>query len=239
VTTLAPRKRLWFFWAAGLAWLLGLTLFPVGNRWTRSVSLLLALGLWIGLLVLLWRQRVLRWTLFALALVTCAFLVLPARNRPDLLQLRRDYVACLRRYQGVKYCWGGDNFLGMDGAGLVRRAMVDMLFYRGICSFRANLVRNGLYLWWTGCTAGELGRGFMTIHQWDTPSLNSLEHARVRPGDLAVCLGQDQVLAYLGDHVWMVADPSAKKVILATAPSAQNEWFRKPMKILRWRILDR
>jgi hypothetical protein len=236
---LVTRGRLWFFWGASLAGLLAIALFPVGNRLTRSVSVLLLVVTWFGLLALLWRRKAVRWSWLLITGVVLGFMVWPARGRRDLLELRNDYRASLRRYKGTRYCWGGDNFLGMDGAGLVRRAMVDTLLFRGVCSFRPELFRNGLYLWWTGCTAAELGDGFMTIHQWDASSLNQLDHARVRPGDLAVRAGQDQVMAYLGDQVWMDADPAAKHVILVSAPSEQNEWFHKPMKIVRWRILDR
>ena len=127
----------------------------------------------------------------------------------------------------------------MDSSGLVRKGLVDALLYRGIRSFRPGLVRYGLWLWWHDCSASDLGEGFMTIHRLDTRSLNALEPVRLRPGDLAVTIEGDHVLAYLGDQVWIDADPGVGRVIRVSAPNDQNFWFQRPMRIVRWRILDR
>jgi hypothetical protein len=232
------RDQLWFFWGAALACFLTIALFPVSNRLTRWASLILIVGIWFGFLGLMWRRRAVRLTLLIVTVVAVGLISLPARGRADLLTLRQDYAASLRRYQGVKFSYGGENFRGMDSAGLVRRSLVDTLFYRGLRSFRPELIRYAIWLWWNECSASDLGEGFLTIHQWDTRSINDLEHVRVRLGDLAVVAGREQVLAYLGDQVWIQADPNVGRVICLAAPSQENEWFKQRIRIMRWRILD-
>jgi hypothetical protein len=216
-----------------------LAFFPVSSRLTRCAVLVLVLGLWCTLVVLVWRRKLVRLGLLFLSLVLVVFLVAPARVRPDPVTLRRDYVQALRRYSGVRYSWGGENFTGMDCSGLVRRGLMDALFWRGLRSMNPELVRYSIWLWWRDFSASELGEGFMTIYYLDTPSLNALEPARLREGDLAVTAGGEHVLAYLGDQLWIEADPMAKRVLTVNAPSPDNAWFQQPMKIVRWRVLDR
>jgi hypothetical protein len=238
VNTTTKRQQLWFFWAAALACFLAIALFPVSNRLTRWSSLILAVGVWFGFLAMMWRRKRVRLTLLAITIVAVCLLAMPSRGRPDVLVLRQDYVTSLKRYEGVKFTWGGQNFSGMDSPGLVRRGLGEALLYRGVRTFRAGLIRYAIWLWWTECSPSDLGAGFLTIHQCDAPSLNALEHVRVRPGDLAVVVGGNQVLAYLGDQVWITADPNQRRVLAVTAPALQNEWFKRPVRIMRWRLLD-
>ncbi len=42
------------------------------------------------------------------------------------------------------------------------------------------------------------------------------------------------ILAYLGDKVWIEADPIYKKVIKVSIPETDNPWFNTPVYILRW-----
>jgi len=80
-----------------------------------------------------------------------------ARNLPDSEALRSDYVAGLRRYNGVTYFWGGEELPGHRLLGLIRRGLIDSLFCRGIRTFDPGLVRRALDLWWHDCTAEVLG----------------------------------------------------------------------------------
>jgi hypothetical protein len=200
--------------------------------------MILALGVWFGLIALTWGVKRVRLGLLAFTVLAIGLLSMPSRGRPDVLILRQDYVTSLKHYKGVKFSWGGQNFSGMDSAGLVRRGLADALFYRGVRTFRPGLIRYALWLWWTECSPSDLGEGFLTIRQYDAPSLNVLEHVRVRAGDLAVVVSGNQVLAYLGDQVWITADPNVGRVLAVSAPAPQNEWFKKAVRIMRWRLLD-
>jgi len=154
--------------------------------------------------------------------------------------LRSDYISGLQRYNGVTYYWGGESFRGIDCSGLIRRGLIDALFRRGLRTFDAGLVRRAISLWWHDCTASALGeqhRG-LTVRLFDTPSVNVLDHSKVLPGDLAVTKSGIHIMAYLGHHHWIEADPGAGRVITVTAPSADNPWFNDPMNIIRWSILQ-
>ena len=64
-----------------------------------------------------------------------------------------------------------------------------------------------------------------------------MDQSQLLPGDLAVTRGGAHVMAYLGDHLWIEADPVVGRVITVTAPSHDNPWFYADMRIMRWRSL--
>jgi hypothetical protein len=229
----------WLLWLTALGFLVASALFPVGYRITRIATLVLAFVVWLGVIALLWQRRPLRFSLLAITILAVGFLILPSRGTPPADILRADYVSGLRRYDGVTYYWGGESSRGIDCSGLVRRGLIDALLGRGVRTFDAGLVRRAISLWWHDCTAKALGeqhRG-LTVRLLDTPSLNALDHSKLLPGDLAVTSNGVHIMAYIGDHRWIEADPGAGRVITVTAPS-DNPWFHGPMEIVRWSILQ-
>lgn len=239
MTKSITTRLAWLIWAGGVALFLILALYPVSYRITRAVSVVLLLGIWFGLLALNCRRSVVRWVLLAVTVICGAFLLFPSRNRPESAVLRREYVNGLRRYEGVSYVWGGENTRGIDCSGLVRRGLIDSLARRGLRTFDPSLVRQGLSLWWHDCTASALGESHraLTVPLLETPSLNALDHSQLLPGDLAVTSSGVHILAYLGDNIWIEADPAVNRVITVSPPS-DNVWFGVPMKIVRWRLLQ-
>ena len=236
---LLPRRLIWLFWLLALASFVGVALFPVSNDLTRTVGVLLLLIIWLGFAALLWRRRLLRILIVVLPIAFGVFLGLPVRSHVDPATLRQDVTTAVRRYKGVPYYWGGESFKGIDCSGLVRRGLVDSLFCRGFRSCDPGLVRYSLWLWWHDCTAKDLGQEYrqMTVHILDTPSINALDDSRILPGDLAVTQEGVHVMEYLGDHMWIEADPSEGSVVAAQAPTERILWFRLPFKIMRWTIL--
>ena len=232
-------RSLWLLWTAALGFFIALVLYPVSNRATRVGSALLLLVIWAGLMALLWKQRWVRFGLFAVAALSAAFLILPARNR-DSDALRRDYVTGLQHYEGTKYVWGGESPRGIDCSGLIRRGLIDSMFCQGIRSFDGGLVRTALSLWWNDCSAKALGEQHdnLTEHLLDVPSINALDHSKLLAGDIAVTSDGQHVMAYLGDNRWIEADPNAGRVITVSVPSSDNHWFRVSMKIMRWKIFE-
>ena len=230
----------WLLWFAALGFLIALALFPVSYRITRVTSLALAGVVWFGLVALVWRQRLLRFALLGVTLLILGFLALPSRTSPPPEILRVDYLEGLQRYEGVTYYWGGENMRGIDCSGLIRRGLIDALFRRGIYTLDAGLVRRAISIWWHDCTARALGEQHrsLTVRVLDTPSVNTLNHAKIRPGDLAVTRSGIHIMAYLGDNRWIEADPEVGSVITVTAPSGDNSWFQTPMNIVRWSILQ-
>lgn len=240
MNALKTRRVQWLLWLSALGFLVALALFPVSYRITRLAILALTFVIWFGLLALVWQRRPLRFLLLGTTVLATAFLALPSRRLPPAEVLRDDYVAGLQRYNGVTYYWGGESSRGIDCSGLIRRGLIDALLRRGVRTFDAGLVRRAISLWWNDCTAKALGEQHLglTIRLLDTPSLNALDHSKVLPGDLGVTSNGVHIMAYIGDHRWIEADPGAGRVITVTAPSTENPWFHGPMNIVRWSILQ-
>jgi hypothetical protein len=230
----------WLLWFITLGFLVALALFPASYRITRVATVVLSLSVWFGLIALGWRQPLLRILLLALTLLVGGFLVLPGRGTIDRDLLRQEYVRRLERYEGVKYYWGGESARGIDCSGLIRRGLIDALFWRGLRACDAGLVRRAFDLWWHDCSASALGESYngLTTAVFQTTSINALDHARIVPGDLAVTTNGIHIMAYLGANRWIEADPLVSRVITVTAPSQENGWFDTPMRILRWTLLE-
>jgi hypothetical protein len=234
------RRLGWSIWLALLGGWLLLAVLPVSYGITRLASVALGAGLWVGLIALNWPRPGLRRGLIVGSLLVVTFLLWPGRGGTSVPELREDYVAALRRYEGVTYYWGGENAVGIDCSGLVRRGMVDALFWRGLRQADPGLVRRAANLWWRDCSARSLGDGAgdRTRLVTDAASLNELDAALVAPGDLAVTRNGVHVLAYVGNRHWIQADPGAGRVITEAAPSRENAWFDTPVRIVRWRWLE-
>lgn len=235
----APIRLLRLLWiAAGVLWI-AVWLFPESNRLTRAAGLALFLGAWFGAVGLSWRRRPLRFVLIGLTLLGAGFLVLPGRALPAAEALRDDYIAGLRRYSGVNYYWGGESPKGIDCSGLIRRGLIDALFWRGVRTFDPGLVRRALGMWWNDTSARALGEHHegLTVGLLQTPSINDLDHTGVLPGDLAVTRDGLHIMAYLGDRQWIEADPTEGRVITVAAPTKDNIWFKVPMNLVRWSVL--
>src|SRR5882672_11079140 len=71
-----------------------------------------------------WRWKWLRMALVGLPLLAAIFLLLPGQPISPA-PLRQDYVRALRRFEGTRYIWGGENRLGIDCSGLMRTALIN------------------------------------------------------------------------------------------------------------------
>lgn len=237
---LFSRQSAILLWIAGLCWLLGVMLYPVSIGLTRAMGVALSAVLIVGLLLLWWRYRVLRWTLLGLCIAVALFSALPGRADYDRPALRQEVVHALQRYEGVRYVGGGENFLGIDCSGLVRRGTIEGTFVYGIRTLNPLLVREAALLWWRDMSARDmaLGAGRKARKVAEEKSIATLNDKIVHPGDFAITSNGIHALAYLGDHVWLEADPGERKVIRFDARTAKNNWVRTPISVLRWRLLD-
>jgi len=235
-----PRRLLRLLWVAALVLFVAVWLFPVSNDMTRAADLALLLVVWFGLIGLCWRQHALRFSLCGVTLLAGGFLVFPGRSLPAADALRTDYVAGLRRYEGVNYYWGGESPKGIDCSGLVRRGLIDSLFFRGLRTLDPGLVRRALLLWEDDATASALGQQYdgLTVHLFETPGINQLDHTKILPGDLAVTRDGAHIMAYLGENRWIEADPTVGRVITVSVPANDNDWFCRPMNLVRWNVFS-
>jgi len=214
----------------GLGWL-----FPIGYGVTRFCLLAATGTLWLWGAFLLRRRKAAMAAVLGAALLAAGWLCLPGRPAdPDVV--RQSYIECLRRYEGTLYVWGGENRIGIDCSGLVRRALIDANVRTGLRTLNPYPVRTAFFLWWDDCSARALRDGFLglTVPLSAAPSLNGLAHGAISPGDLAVTASGVHVLAYLGGEKWIQADPGAMRVIVVEVPG-DNRWLQVPVHLVRWR----
>jgi hypothetical protein len=237
------RRRLLYriLWLVALAQLVaGALVYPVSNAITRAGGVALFVLVWFGLAALCWRLRPVRYFCLVVTLFAAGFIAWPSRIKADADALRHDYVAALRRYDGVPYVWGGESLSGIDCSGLIRRGLIDALFTRGIRTADPALVRSALSLWWNDCSARDLGeaRSGLTVPVVEVKNLNEFDPAKILPGDMAVTSNGVHILAFTGDRTWIEADPAADRVLTLTTPDPDCSWFKSNMKIVRWRLLQ-
>lgn len=192
----------------------------------------------VGLLYLVWRQRLLRAIGLSIVLSVVIFLALPG-NPEAGRNLQSNYLQMLRTYEGSPYVWGGENHLGIDCSGLVREGLIQANLQHGLQTFNPALVRSGLGMWWFDAGADALLQEYRdyTKRLFPASSVNQLDHTKIQPGDLAATADGEHILAYLGDRQWIEADPDLQKVVIEMVPT-ENHWFDVPIHTLRWKQFD-
>lgn len=227
-------------WLLALSAMAVIALKPEANATSRLNAAGFVLGLLTTVVMLLWHDKRLRKLALAGVAALALLLVIPwpIRTAPDALRAR--YVECLRTYEGCLYFWGGESRHGIDCSGLIRRGLIDACFHKSVTSLDPGLARQALSLWWNDTNAKALGEEHvgLTKHLFDSDDLKNLAHAKLQPGDIAVTSDGVHILAYLGEQSWIEADPGMLKVLKIHAPTTDNGWFLRPVKIMRWSLLS-
>lgn len=226
-------------WLTLLAITTLIVIFPVAYKTTRLLLLVCVATLWLWGMFLLRRRKASLATVLVAGILFLGWLCLPGSPAdPDAIQ--RSYVQCLKQYRGTLYVWGGENRIGIDCSGLVRRGLINANAKMGVRTLNPQLVRTALSLWWHDCSARALRDGFcgLTIRLATAPSINSIAHDTISPGDLAVTASGVHVLAYLGGNTWIEADPDVMRVITVEVPS-DNMWFTTPVQLVRWSQMNK
>lgn len=237
MTSVAQRRLMWLLAVGQLVVLLGLAFYPINSIMSRLPLLTLGLTLWATALALAWPQRRLRWSVVGVPLVLGLVLLLPGRT-VDTADLRARMVTALRYYDGVTYFWGGENSVGIDCSGLVRRARIDAEWSYAFAHLDPGAIRRALSLWWFDQSAfamGQLDRG-ITVHLDEVENLATCPQDRYLSGDFAI-LGGVHVVAALGEGTWIEADPSEKKVLILS-PDSDNMWLKQKATLVRWTVLQ-
>jgi hypothetical protein len=155
-------------------------------------------------------------------------------------RLRERFVAALESYEGTRYVWGGENGLGIDCSGLVRRALSDAYVYEALATLDLGLLRDSLLLRWFDASADSLLREHrnQTRQLYNARSVHDLVFAPLFPGDFVVTEDGVHVMAFLGGTTWIAADPEAGRVI-KLKPGDNNRWLFAPVVVMTWRALER
>lgn len=224
-------------WAVVFAALLAALAYPISIGLIRLFIVTAVPVLWISAILLARRKKAVAAAIALAGLLVLGFAALPGRI-PELGRLRQAYIDELRTYEGSRYIWGGENRIGIDCSGLVRRALINAHVRLAVCTLNSRALRTALDLWWYDCSAQALGdqyRGF-TIAVFKASSANAADESALQPGDIGVTASGVHVLAYLGDREWIQAEPGLLEVVILRVPS-DNGWMNQPLNIMRWTMM--
>jgi hypothetical protein len=229
------NRVLRFIWVGGLVAFVVLVLYPVSYRTTQIIEVGMILALWAG--AAYWTRKS-KWCLALIVAIVVGpgiCLILPARGINNS-SLRNTYVKALCSYEGTRYWWGGENLIGIDCSGLVRRAMINALVKEGVRTLNGRALRSAVEMWWYDTSARALRDGYrnQTVKLTDAASINTLDHSLLQAGDIAVTENGVHVMAYVGQNIWIEADPAIGKVVKVKTPSEDNGWFKAPVQVMRW-----
>jgi hypothetical protein len=233
------RRILVYLWLVALLALLANIGFPVRTGLTRLSLVVLALIVLTGLVLISWRNRILRFSILGVCLAIPVFLSIPSQHPIDPNTLRELYVQKLKRYNGTRYVYGGENGFGIDCSGLVREGMIEALLTYGTRHLHSGAIRSAIKLWWHDCNATRLvnlpgitqpirGDEYGPLH----------EIAGVEAGDLAITKSGSHVLAYLGHQQWIEADPGVGGTHLFTLDGEFKNLSDELVLFVRWRWLE-
>jgi hypothetical protein len=196
--------------------------------------IVLAAFIYIGGIILLWHRKWLRSGFIAAVVLVLLILVFPGREF-DTQALRRSYVSSLIGFEGTRYCWGGENRVGIDCSGLVRKGLINTWLWEGIRAANPSLLREAASLWWFDTSADALLLEYRgkTRFLFKSQTINKIEPFSLMPVDLAITQDGVHVHAYIGDNRWIETDPDMKKVLILSTPQEENFWFNVPVSVVR------
>ena len=218
--------------------ILSALLYPVNIIGTRLLLLFGILLAWSLIIRSIWRLRWLRIALLAfssLFIVSLAFIP-GASHVPEL---HNSYIRELRRYEGCRYIWGGENCFGIDCSGLPRKAIRTAMFRHGLTG-KFQMFRYSLENWWFDVSAKALASGY---REYVRPlnlsgTVLTAPKSQLIPGDLAITECGVHVMVFLGKEEWISADPGQGKVLIEDPSKSKNPWFTCRVNFYRWSILD-
>ena len=177
----------------------------------------------------------------AVILVICGYMSFGQRfaDESTVLELRQLYVNELKRYEGTRYVWGGENFLGMDCSGLPRKALRNALLKSAFFNGNGKYLRHAVKNWWMDASAAALASGYqhyLTSLEIEGTVVEAPEKL-LSPGDLAITTDGRHVMVFLEKDTWISADPMQGKVVIERPSISHNPWFDARVKFYSWSVL--
>ncbi|MEZ5326335.1 MAG: NlpC/P60 family protein [Verrucomicrobiales bacterium] len=176
----------------------------------------------------------------ALVLLLCTGVATTRNRKVDTAAMRTQITLELRDHLGVAYTWGGENWRGIDCSGLPRNALRGAAIKQAITHLNGRLAIVAVDQWWHDSSAAALGEGYRsnTSFLFEADSIIAADDSTLQPGDFAITANGVHAVCYLGDHHWIHASPDAGKVIEVDARNTNDGWFKVPVKMMRWRVLE-
>ena len=225
------QRRL--FGAAAVVVLLG-WLHPVNAAWSRLALICGAVTL-VALSVLRIPKKPVCWSVIGITAGLLLWVLLgPAREVPSD-ELKASYLKNLKKYEGVRYVWGGEGIFGVDCSGLPRRALRDAYWSVGMSHLDASLLRSAIVQWWFDSSAQAMSEGYRDycVGSGVVGTLREVPVESLVAGDVAITTSGVHMLAYLGDYKWIQADPDVGEVIVVDSRSTKNLWLDTEVAIFR------
>jgi hypothetical protein len=234
-TTRWMRMLLLILLLSGFVALAGWWFVPVSSGFTKVWLLSSVAALWVGLLGLCGKRKVVSWIGLALPVLGAGFFLLPGKEI-DQGRLRDAYVKRMRSFEGTRYYWGGEGGRGIDCSGLPRRAFRDALLAEGLEHGNGSALRAAVEQWWFDASARAMMEGY---REYVRPlgiagTVRSIDVASLQPGDMAITTDGVHVVVYAGGGGWIQADPGAGKVVTLDPSVSDNGWFNKKVSMFRW-----
>ncbi len=227
--------------ALPLLTLTGGVLWPVNHILCRLMIVISAVCLAASICFSLKRHRGIAAGFAAFILVICGYMSLGQQlaDESTVLELRQIYVHELRRYEGTRYVWGGENLLGMDCSGLPRKALRNALLKSAFLNGNGRYLRHAVKNWWMDASASALANGY---RHYLTPleregTVAEAPEDTLSPGDLAITDDGVHVMVFLEKDTWISADPNQGKVVVEKPSISHNPWFDSKVKFYAWSVL--
>lgn len=232
------KRLILIFTLGAIAGIFVTLLNPVNSKLLKLALMVCVTGVWIGFTFFSWKYKPLRFFALILPLLGVIPFVLPS-SEIDTAKLRADYVRRMSEFEGTEYHWGGESGRGIDCSGLPRRALRDALLAYGFKHSNGRAFREYVTQWWFDASAKALSEGYRDYtKQLETSgTIKEISYEHLIPGDLAITSNGVHMLAYVGNGLWIQADPGEKSVITMNGRQDNNTWFQMPMTTHRWTIL--